>query len=270
MGTFIGFIILYVILCFFVYFFRPNKDRDSLYITIFLLYSTLFLFIFAFVFVTKSIISSGLFLLPFIALTIYLKFKLSKEIEQMNKVTAKQMQFWDIPVPHVLNTYKDRIVKLDGREEIKDIKVNNFYAMSPNGDKMLLPNIYSSIKKYKKFTQIQDTTYFDKTNSKLHKIVFNKIKALNKQNEAGIDFEQVLKNNHYVLQFFILDLWEQLTKAEAIGVGNLKAICSNEKELHLVGAMYGIEYMPQRDGLELLAHYLHFKNRLKKIINKEE
>lgn len=73
---------------------------------------------------------------------------------------------------------------------------------------MLLPNIYSSIKKYKSLLKYK-ILYFDKTNSKLHKIVFNKIKALNKQNEVGIDFEQVLKIINYVLQFFILDLCEQ-------------------------------------------------------------
>lgn len=269
MGTFIGFILLYTFVCMVVYFLRPNKDRESLYITVFLLYSTLFLFVFSVIFVTKGIISNGLWLLPFICGTIFFKYKIDKEIDNKNKVVAKQLQFWDIPVSHILNTYKNRIVKLEGREEIKEVDNKNYFIMNKLGEKMLLPEIYSSIKRYKKFTKIKDSSYFEKTDSKVHKLLYNKIKSLNKQNEANLDFEKILKDNHFVLQFFILDLWERLTKVEAIGVANLKSIAENEKERHLIGAIYGLEYIPQREGLELLAHYLHFKNRLKKIIQEE-
>lgn len=266
MGVVVGFLIFFFILCFIVYFLRPNKDRESPYITLFIAIGTLMLFVASPVSISKSVISNILFLVPFVAFSIYLKIKIEKMIANKNKIVAKQIQFWDIPVPHILNTYKDRIVKLDGREEIKDIKVENFFKYNSKGDKLLNKEIYASIKRYRKFTKIKNTKYFEETDSKVHKLLWEKIKALNKQNEANIDFERVLKDNHFTLQFFILDLWEKLTKSEAIGVANLKSVAKTEKERHLVGALYSIEYIPQREGLELLAHYMNFKDRINKIV----
>lgn len=265
MGMMIGFIILYFLLCFVVYFLRPNKDRDSSYITIFISIGCLLLFVASPVSVSKSIISNILFLIPFVVISIYLKFKIEKMIDNKNRIVAKQMQFWDIPSSYVVDTYKDRIIKLDGREEIKDIKVDKYFKYNAKGDKLLNPEIYSSIKRYRKFTKIKDIKYFDKTDSRVHQLVWGKIVALNKKNETNIDFDNVLKDNHYVLQFFLLELWERLTRSEAIGVANLKSVAKTEKERHLVGAIYSLEYIPQREGIELLAHYLNFKDKIKKL-----
>jgi Ca2+/Na+ antiporter len=266
MGAVFGFIVFFIVLCFVVYFLRPNKDRDSPYITLFLAIGCIMMFVASPVSISKSIISNILFLLPFVVFSFYLKFKIEKMIANKNKIVATQMQFWDIPVSHVISSYKDRIVKLDGREEIKDITVDKFFKFNPKGDKLLNKEIYSSIKRYRKFTKIKDTKYFEKTDSKVHQLLWKKITALNKQNETNINFEQLLKDNHFVLQFFILDLWEKLTKSEAIGVANLKSVAKNEKEKHLVGALYSLEYIPQKEGIELLAHYLNFKDRIKKIV----
>lgn len=267
MGTFIGFSILYLLLCGIVFFVRPNKDRESPYIFIFIAYGTLMMLVASPVSISKTIIDNVLYLIPFVALSFYMKYKIEKEISSRNKIVAKQVQFWDIPPEHVLSAYKDRIIKLDGRDEIKEVKVENFFKISKNGDKYLNPEIYPLIKKYRKFTKIRDTKYFDTTPSRVYKLVWEKIKALNKQNETNIDFEEVLKQNHYVLQFFLLELWERLTKSEAIGVANLKSVAMTEKDKHLVGALYSIEYMVGREGLELLAHYFFFKDRMKKLIN---
>ena len=144
--------------------------------------------------ISKGIISNILYLIPFVVFAFYLKIKIDKKIADKNKIVAKQMQFWDIPVSHVVSTYKDRIIKLDGREEISDIKVENFFKYNSKGEKLLNKEIYTSIKRYRKFTKIKNTKYFDATDSKVFKLVWEKIQSLNKQNEANIDFEKVLKD----------------------------------------------------------------------------
>lgn len=259
-----GIIVMITIFFLIAYIFKPNKDRINTYVMIIasIMIAT----------ITLAIIINSLpvFFVPKWSIIILLAaastlfYKIQHLKDKVGKIEAEQMTFWGVNSKEILEKNKDFFVQKDGRIEIKEQQDEYLYEIK-DGEKKLLPLIFSDIRAFRNFTIVNDLKYFDKDASKLYKTVYKKLQEINKRIEKNIDFNEKLKENHNIAEFFLLDLWEELATIEIIGTGTLNALAETENDYKLIGAMDSAINMNVRaDGIDLFAHYLNSKGRLKR------
>jgi len=205
-------------------------------------------------------------LLFFLSYTFYTLSKAMDLLEQ-GGLSARQVSYWGISPQKILNKNKHKIIEKKGRNEFVEEVDEYFYEeviVEGKRIRKLQPLILSDIKAYKGFTIISSLKYFkQKKNSELYIKIYNKLNSINEEIEAELDFEKILIDNKYCIEFFLIDLWEVLCSKEIIGVGTLNTIARNKKELELIGALdASVSTNVQREGILLYSHYLRFKGAL--------
>lgn len=266
-------VILTIFFLFICYVGRPKRYRREIYNEIFFIFSLLLVVISLLVSTMKFFVLDDIKIVLIISFVLYMFYKLRTIGKTLLKIFAKRMSFWDVSESQLKEAFGNRVKTINKgkkteRTEIVDIKEDYFFEII-NNEKVLNPLIYSDTKAYREFTIIKNINYFDKQNKNLnplHKIIFNKLKDINEDFEKNIDFEKKIEENNHILEFYLLDLWENLAKKEILGVGTLNAIAKTQKDLDLIGAMdNAISSMAGSLGLSLFLHYSEFKGRISSI-----
>ena len=92
----------------------------------------------------------------------------------------------------------------------------------------------------------------------------NSIQKQIKERETRIDLAEVLKENEYCAEYFIMDLWGQFTNDINIGVANLEILAKNDIQRQLVFALDNLDlYNVKNKGSALYYKYMLFKNKVK-------
>lgn len=297
------------ILFLFFFFTPPNKDRTEAYMMICLLFGSFIVGASFYIHTQKPPIhllnQNILFLTIF---SIGLIFANRKLMIRKKNILASQARFWNIHPKEMLDNNKrffkwkppfvkkiqesnyeevthpitrktswkfvksEKVIKVPARKEAIDLPEPYLFEMDQFGQEKILGKlIYSDIARFNRFTILGSLQYFESDIcTRLHRLIYNKLIELSVLNEKHIDFEKALEKNKFILQFFILDLWEQLAKDDIIGVSSLYAIINiypeteiEKKELDLVGAMDSLintNIVPY--GIDLLSHYYNFKGML--------
>ncbi len=259
--------LLTVGILFLLYSLMPNKDRKEPYLLLFIAYGLISMITIVMTTSMKFFLINPIFLIAMIVLSLYLINKMNKYNEKTLNIVAKQVSFWDISVDRVIEKYKDRIVNVNDRKEIKKIEEQFFFKTNKKGDKELEVLKYLDIKEFNRFTVIKSTKFFNSDKCPvIYKVIWKKFLLLDKEFEKFLDFEEILKENGFILQFFFIDLWGRLAKNEVLGIATLEVEAKNQRELELLGAMDSEKNSNvQLLGFELYCHYLNFKGYLKSI-----
>lgn len=203
----------------------------------------------------------------------------TKKVKQTKKVKAKSSELEDYRLNSTRFAFKkvQKTVKIPARNEVREMPIPYLYEEVETDDNLIEKElgklIYSDIRKYNYFTVISELDYFtgktykteqgEKSCSFVFQLIYYKMYELNYMLEKNLDFEKLLKENNYIAQFFLMDLWERIAKDDIIGVSSLYAIAKDKKDLDLVGACDSlINSNIVRDGIELLAHYYNFKGKV--------
>ena len=267
--------VLFVVFSSLVFIGKPNKDRATIYMVVMLSFAFALLFLYVFKTHEKAYLQRPIYflILPFIAYYLYKK----GETIFLTKleVIARQNSAWGVSPKRILNRFSHRIKKKKGRNEIEVEPARTFYTVKDNGMKSISMIAIDGIKDYdykNNLTKIDDVSFFtSKKCPELYNVIFLKLKEVNEELEKGIDFQAQLRSNQYILEFFILDMFEVLITDIPLGVATLNTLANTQVELDMVSAMDSvISTNVNRDGLELFALFAYNKglvnNDNKKII----
>ena len=195
----------------------------------------------------------------------FIFYRLSRTHEK--EIVAKQVSYWGVPFNLILLKNKHTIISKRGRNELEEQKKEYFYEeVCENNKKVrrLQPLVLADIKRYRGFTIIESLNYFrTKSASMLYQTIYLKLSHINENIETEIDFDKLLKINKYCVEFFLIDLWIEISSKEIIGIGTLNSYAKSKKELELIGAFDAVvSSNVKKQGLLLYAHYLNFKGEL--------
>ena len=184
-------------------------------------------------------------------------------------IYAKRQMFWDVDSEDTLSLRKDGIVQVGKAQEYDIQDFDKFFKWNSVEDFRYLTEIARRrILNCKEFIFIDDLLYFENEDTpKPLKIVFKRLKELNIDNNNNLNFDEYLKNNNYVMQFFLLDIWEELTKRINLSITSFWTIIDIEDNpvvSNLFGAIMSVEESTIKPfGYEIYAHYLLFKRKSK-------
>ena len=254
---------------------KPNKDRATIYIVVMLSFAFVLIFMYIIKADNLEVFDKPIYfiLLPIFAYFLYKKGE--NTFLTKLEVIARRSSAWGVSPKRILNRFSHRIHKKKGRNEIEVEPQSTFYTIKENGLKSISMTVMDDIRDYdykNNLTKIDDISFFtSKKCPELYNVVFLKLLEVNEDLEKGIDFNKELRNNQYILEFFILDMFETLITDIPLGVATLNTLAETQVELDMVSAMDSvISTNVNRDGLELFALFAYSKglvnNENKKII----
>ena len=198
--------------------------------------------------------------LAFGILGLYL-FKIVKENAKKEdiEIKVKQMSYWNIKPSSIYKFYNFRTIPKAKRIETKINKLSkDFYRQYANDKKFLTGNIFKEIEDIE-LTKIK--TIKDLSNSLLYEMIYKKVKEFVESLEKEVDWEEILKENDYYAEYFLIDIWCRYTKPFNIGTANLSILATNNTEYELVGAIDNADLNSvKRHGAALFFLYAKFKN----------
>lgn len=178
----------------------------------------------------------------------------------LNIIANQQRYFKDAYAQKIVNFYANR----------KEKKSNRIEVFVNAEDKKLIINDtirpYFFIKYFNfKGTKIQNLNELE--NIKVFKVIFDKVKFFIKELEIDVNFEKELKDNDFIAEFFLMDLWENYTYKFNISVANLDILATSENEKEFLGAIDLLNLNCIKfKGASIYYAYLEYKNRLKDFI----
>jgi hypothetical protein len=209
--------------------------------------------------------TEALFAISIVLLLSFLFYMLSRT--HTKEIVAKQVSYWGVPFELILSKNKHKIVSKRGRYELEEQKKEYFYEEVFENNKKtrrIQPLVLADIKSYRGFTIIESLNYFESQSASiLYQAIYVKLYTINEDIETEIEFDKLLKMNKYCVEFFLIDLWREISSKEIIGIGTLNAYAKNKKELELIGAFdAAVSSNVKKQGILLYAHYLNFKGEL--------
>lgn len=202
--------------------------------------------------------------IPFLLFCLYIMSKISKR-KPLSIIANQQRYFKEVDSNMIYNFFSNRrIVKKDrieidvNREEKTLFK--NFILESEKIE-LISTHFFARLKQIpQELNIIKDVSDIK---SKLHLTIFNKLKSIIEDKEIDIDFNLILKNNNYCLEYFLMELWEDYTGDINIGTSNLIVIAQSDIERDLIGAINILDLScVLKNGSALYYLYIKFKNRL--------
>ncbi|WP_376843606.1 hypothetical protein [Campylobacter coli] len=217
-----------------------------------------------FVFIDKSkTYSLELWYLAFIPVILILDRYISIKIKPKKlEIIADQQRYWDeINSQSIANFYNFRKRMLKSRIEIEIDE--NSKKIIKNGH--IVPDFFIKYKNLE-LTKINSIKDIEEC-SKVYKAIFKKVKGFIDILEVKINYEEILKNNNYYLEFFLLELWEDYTPKFNISPANLDILAIDEKEIEFLGAIDLIHLnCIKRKGSAMYYKYLESKNRIQNFL----
>lgn len=176
------------------------------------------------------------------------------------EILAKQQSYCDSIQPkEIYKAYSYRTLEKKDRIETRLNTLSKTFYRESEGNKFLTTNFFYELQSLE-LTRIQN---IDEIQSLLHKEIFSMIQNAIIYKEMTLAYNEILKENDYILEYFLMQLYEQYTIAFNIGVANLKILANTFTEEQLVGALDNLSLQSvKRDGAALFYSYLAFKNRV--------
>ncbi|MBR8466507.1 hypothetical protein KDE13_09190 [Campylobacter sp. faydin G-140] len=174
-------------------------------------------------------------------------------------IVAKQQTYWGLSTKDIENFYNYRRILKDDRVETKiNALSKKFYRNYDNTHKYLTANLFFELKELK----LLEIGKIDEINAVyLYKVIFDKIKELNKQSELNPDYQKILEENGNIAEYFLIDSWLRFTKLYNIGLANLEILATNFTQEQLVGAIDNADLNSvKRHGASLYFKYALFKD----------
>jgi hypothetical protein len=249
----------------FILFLIGDKERKHIYGVAIMMVASAYFFPYQYLYLNYEFdYNKSLAFLALSASLIMLYFY-KKHIKEKTELIADRVSVWDIEEDEIRERFAHRIVKKVGRNEIKDPrdKKVHFFKKTLLGDKELYPFIWEYVKDYRYFNKIESLKYFDSKASRLEKKIYKKMQKVNKKNELGLEFNRILAENGFIVEFFLMDIWERIVSRDILGVATLNVIAKSKRELCLIDALDAlVSENLQKDAVGLLAHYFNYKNRI--------
>ena len=89
-----------------------------------------------------------------------------------------------------------------------------------------------------------------------------------KEREENVNLIEILEQNEYCAEFFIMDLWPRFTNDINIGNANLELLAENEPQRQLVFALDNLDlYNVKNKGSALYYKFMLFKNKVKDYVS---
>ncbi|TEY00691.1 hypothetical protein [Campylobacter sp. US33a] len=213
-----------------------------------------------------------LFIPLFLASMFYTRYR--KKMKDL-RVVADQQRYWEEVKPEDVDNFyqhrkKEKEKRISVSVNVKDKKFFKIFEINQNENKRYISlSFFKTLKRIEnEFTVVKNTDELKKYY--LYDIVFKKIKGIIKQAEKMVDYEEVLKNNNYYAEFFLLFLWENYTQRTNISNSNLLILAEREIEEEFVGALDNIDLNSvKKRGSALYYRYMVFYNRDVKYITRE-
>lgn len=254
----------------------PNHKKDIRYIHI---YSGLTCIVIVWSIYTLGFLNKNLdtytpkfrliYIIILIGILLFLKYLRSFVKKPNLEIVAKQMNYWGIDAKKISKFYSYRKIN---KEDRIDTRINEtskkFYRIYSNEHKFLTGNIFYDIKDIK-LTTIKTTD--DLNNIELYRTIFNKIKEFNKSAELSVNYEEILKENNFIAEYFLIDCWCRFTKPFNIGIANLDMLATNFTQKELIGAIDNADLNSvKRAGAGLFFKYALFKDLIPKEDEEEQ
>lgn len=176
------------------------------------------------------------------------------------KIVAKQESYWGIDQDDIIKFYAN---KLDERQDRVEVKTNIYekqiYRQYANDVKMITANIFIEMQNL----QLLKVKNVNEIQSNLYTKIYNKILDLNVENEIKNDMNEILKENDYIVEYFLIDIWCKFTIKDNIGIATLSILAENDTEFALLGALDNATMQSvKRHGAGLYFMYMKFKGLL--------
>ncbi len=124
---------------------------------------------------------------------------------------------------------------------------------------MMTGHIFLNIKNLE-LTKVKS---LDDIESELYKKIYLKLQELVKIQELDVNFEELLKENDYILEYFLINCWELYTQRVNIGIATLNVVAKTFTEEELLGALDNVCLSSvKRNGAGLFYKYMEFKGLL--------
>lgn len=240
---------------------RHDLDNEDILTTvsvIFLLGICLLFFIFYF---TIDELEPDFYYLFFLPFFIFSMFFISKKIKPKSlAIAANTQRYFKVAQPqdivkfysHRRDIKPDRIEVLVNKDSKKLIK---------NG--VIVPQFFVDLANFHG-TKIKNLEDIEK--NAVFAVVFAKLKEFVKASEARVDFETKLKENDFIAEYFLLNLWEEHTKPFNISVANLEIVATNANDIEFLGALDLLNLnCVKRKGAVLFYKYMEFKGRIENV-----
>ena len=192
-----------------------------------------------------------------------------KETLASNFIKAKKESYWDIPSQKIIDFFNyRREIKSDRVETHLNKPSKEFYRIYGNDEKYLTSNIFHEMRDLE-LTRLSNLSEISKIN--LYNKIYEKIKEFNDSIEMSIDYEEILKENDNIAEYFLIDLWCRFTKPFNIGTANLIVLAKNFTQGELIGALDNADLNSvKRHGAGLYFKYALFKNLIPQEVLDEE
>lgn len=183
------------------------------------------------------------------------------------EVVANQQRYWaDLKAKLLYKWYEQR---KDIKSDRVEIKINSYEKqlikpLRPNkyADTIINPSFFIDLARLENNMTIVKSVDELKAIS-LYSKIFAVIEKQIKERETRIDLVEVLKENEYCAEYFIMDLWGQFTNDINIGVANLEILAKNDVQRQLVFALDNLDlYNVKNKGSALYYKYMLFKNKV--------
>jgi len=192
---------------------------------------------------------------------------IAKNTKEKNSksIKAKKMSYWGIDIDDILDKYSYRVVKKKGRNEVEVEDEEYFIKLNKaDGSKELQPLILSDISSTPDLKLIRDVDWIRNSTKELYHKLLEKLDEIKEEAELDIDYNEKLKENKHILEFFFIDLWETIANDANISSTTLSPLAEDNNDIELIGALDSAKNINvQKDGIVLFSHYLNFKGRIK-------
>ncbi|MCW1355394.1 hypothetical protein OLQ17_03535 [Campylobacter jejuni] len=184
------------------------------------------------------------------------------------EIVADQQRYWDeITSDEVYNFFKHRKINKGKRfaVEVNEQERKFHKTKTPNSKNNI--DSYISVSFWKRLKKIENEFTFVENIEQieeypLYHAVFNKIKDIIKSSEKKVNYNEVLKENNYIVEFFLLYLWENYTQRINISNANLILLAENEIQEDFVGAMDNVDLNSvKKRGAALYFRYIVYHKR---------
>jgi len=226
------FCILSSILIIFFYVINKYKKSSREIISLISLYSLTIVWS-IFLFMDNERISIYILVIAFILLNCVFYYLFTNDQDTDPRVIyAKQQNYWDINSNDIIKTFRENEIEKEDRIEVKS-NIDSLYINKLDNPeiKMISPNAVTYLKKinelYKTIiiTNIDDIKKYPIQNKIFEKLV----SFIEKDKELFLNYNKILKEFDNNLDFFIIYLWDNYSKDFNIGIGQLEALCKNNK-----------------------------------------
>ena len=180
------------------------------------------------------------------------------------EIVANQQRYWEeIDAKAIYGFFSGRKDRKSDRIEIKVNRESKRFFRDLNGERKINLNFFRTLKLIEPtIIKCVDDLY----QYPLYKAIYKKLSEIINSKEIKLNMDDVIKENAYCAEFFLMDLWDKYTKDINIGIGSLVVLARGATQEELIGALDNIDLnCVKPKGAALYYAYCVFKGKEKNI-----